>query len=157
MRTLHPAYRVRDLAASVVFYTALGYRQIGRVDLGDGASLTMLKFPSDEFVALELVHRPADGPVDIGTGFSHLAVQIDNLKATVEALTASGTEARSNRASWRTGWGSNFMAHRPRRLSDRAGPMATRASRWHHRGRLPSASRPIDCEDHVRRGGSALR
>jgi len=71
MRTLHLAYRVTDLAASVVFYTALGYGQIGRVDLGNGASLTMLKFPSDEFVALELVHRPADGPVDVGTGFSH--------------------------------------------------------------------------------------
>src|SRR5207302_9848765 len=55
------------------------------------------------------------------------------------------------------GWGSNFMAHRPRRLSDRVGPMATRASRWHHRGRLPSASRPIDREDDARRGGSALR
>src|SRR5439155_26611060 len=83
MRTLHPAYRVTDLGASVVFYTALGYGQVGRVDLGEGASLTMLKFPSDEFVALELVHRPGDGPVDIGTGFSHLAVQIDNLKANV--------------------------------------------------------------------------
>jgi len=90
MRTLHPAYRVTDLGASVVFYTALGYSQVGRVDLGEGASLTMLKFPSDEFVALELVHRPGDGPVDIGTGFSHLAVQIDNLKATVEALTQAG-------------------------------------------------------------------
>jgi len=41
-------------------------------------------------VSLELVHRPANGPVDIGTGFSHLAVQIDNLKATVEALTQAG-------------------------------------------------------------------
>src|SRR5438132_14243990 len=90
MRTLHPAYRVTDLGASVVFYTALGYGQVGRVDLGEGASLTMLKFPSDEFVALELVHRPGHGPVDIGTGFSHLAVQIDNLKATVEALTQAG-------------------------------------------------------------------
>jgi len=29
----------------MVFYTALGYGQVGRVDLGDGASLTMLKFP----------------------------------------------------------------------------------------------------------------
>jgi lactoylglutathione lyase len=90
MRTLHPAYRVTDLGASVVFYAALGYGQVGRVDLGEGASLTMLKFPSDEFVALELVHRPGDAPVDIGTGFSHLAVQIDNLKATVEALTQAG-------------------------------------------------------------------
>ena len=90
MRTLHPAYCVTDLGASVVFYRALGYDQVGRVDLGDGASLTMLKFPSDEFVALELVHRPADGPVDLGTGFSHLAVQVDNLNATVEALSQAG-------------------------------------------------------------------
>jgi lactoylglutathione lyase len=90
MRTLHPAYRVTDLDASAVFYMALGYGQVGCVDLGDGASLTMLKFSGDEFVALELVHRPADGPVDIGTGLSHLAIQIDNLKATVEALTQTG-------------------------------------------------------------------
>jgi len=155
MRTLHPAYRVTDLGASVVFYTTLGYGQVGRVDLGEGASLTMLKFPSDEFVALELVHRPGDGPVEIGTGFSHLAVQIDNLKATVEALTQAGLRPGPIRASWGTGWGSNFMAHRPRRLSDRVGPMATRASRWHLRGRLPSASRPIDSEDDARRGGCA--
>ena len=46
----------------------------------------MLKFSGDEFDALELVHRPTEGPVDIGTGFSHLAIQIDNLKATVEAF-----------------------------------------------------------------------
>src|SRR5438309_12116440 len=50
------------------------------------ASLTMLKFSGDEFDALELVYRPTEGPVDIGGGFSHLAVQIDNLKATVEAF-----------------------------------------------------------------------
>ena len=86
MRTLHPAYRVTDLAASVGFYTALGYQQVGRVDLGAGASLTMLKLPSEEVVTLELVYRPADGPVVIGTGFSHLAVQVDNLSATLESL-----------------------------------------------------------------------
>jgi len=90
MRTLHPAFRVTDLDASLVFYTALGYGQVGQVDLGGGAGLTMLKLPSDDFVSLELVHRPADGPVDIGTGFSHLAVQIDDLTATVEALMQAG-------------------------------------------------------------------
>jgi lactoylglutathione lyase len=41
-------------------------------------------------VTLELVHRPADGPVDIGTGFSHLVVQVDNLATAIEALTAAG-------------------------------------------------------------------
>ena len=90
MRTLHSAHRVSDLAASLEFYAALGYEQVGRVDLGGGVTLTMIKFPDDEAVTLELVHRPADGPVVIGTGFSHLAVQVDDLSATIEAITKAG-------------------------------------------------------------------
>jgi lactoylglutathione lyase len=66
MKTLHTAYRVTDLATSLVFYRGLGYQEVGRVDFGQGASLTMLKFPCEEVVSLELVHRPADGSVDIG-------------------------------------------------------------------------------------------
>ncbi|WP_203861211.1 VOC family protein [Plantactinospora mayteni] len=90
MKTLHTAYRVSDLSASLHFYTALGYTQVGRVDLGGGASLTVLKFPEEEVVTLELVHRPDDGPVDIGTGFSHLVVQVDDLAGTVDRLLRAG-------------------------------------------------------------------
>lgn len=90
MRTLHLAYRVTDLATSLEFYTALGYAEIGRVALEEGASLTMLKLPDDAEVTLELVHRPKDGPVDIGTGFSHLVVQVADLGATMTALSKAG-------------------------------------------------------------------
>jgi lactoylglutathione lyase len=90
MKTLHTAYRVTDLAASLGFYSELGYREVGRVGTGDGASLTMLKFPGEQVVTLELVHRPADGPVQVGTGFSHLVVQVDELAATLEALSEWG-------------------------------------------------------------------
>lgn len=90
MKTLHTAYRVSDLGASLDFYTALGYSQVGRIDVGSGASLTVFKFPGEEVVTLELVHRPADGPVDVGTGFSHLVIQVDNLACTIEALTQAG-------------------------------------------------------------------
>ena len=90
MKTLHPACRVTDLAASLTFYGALGYVQVGRVGLGDGASLTMLKFPGEERVTLELVYRPTDGPVEVGTGFSHLAVQVENLGATLQSLARAG-------------------------------------------------------------------
>src|SRR2546428_572421 len=83
MRTLHPAYRITDLATSLAFYGAIGFEQVGRVDLGDGVTLTMLKFPADEVVTLELVHRPPDGPVVIGSGFSHLAVQVDDLSGSL--------------------------------------------------------------------------
>ena len=90
MRTLYPAYRVTDLDESLDFYAALGYEQVGRVDLGDGVTLTMLKFPNDVAVTLELVHRPSEGPVVMGSGFSHLAVQTDDLSATIEAVTKAG-------------------------------------------------------------------
>jgi lactoylglutathione lyase len=93
MGTLHPAYRVTDLPVSLAFYAALGYAPVGRVDLDVGASLTMLQFPGEEKVTLELVHRPGDGPVDVGTWFSHLAVQVDNLGATIESLTQAGLTA----------------------------------------------------------------
>ena len=95
MKTLHTAYRVTDLAVSLGFYSALGYREVGRVGVegeGEGASLTMLKFPGEEVVTLELVHRPADGRVQVGTGFSHLVVQVDELAATIEALTQGGLQ-----------------------------------------------------------------
>jgi len=78
--TLHPAFRVTGLDASLPFYEALGYRELGRVDTGD-ATLVMLKLPEEQVVSLELVHRPADGPVDVGTGFSHLAFQVDDIAA----------------------------------------------------------------------------
>ncbi len=90
MKTLHAAYRVTHLDASLAFYTALGYDQVGRVDLGDGASLTMLKFPGEDVVTLELVHRPADGSGDTGTGFSHLPIQVDDLDTVIEALSRAG-------------------------------------------------------------------
>jgi lactoylglutathione lyase len=90
MKTLHTAYRVTDLKVSLDFYTTLGYRELGRVDLGDGNSLTMLRFPDEDVVSLELAHRPADDDVDIGTGFSHLVVQVDDIAASVEALIRAG-------------------------------------------------------------------
>jgi len=90
MKTLHTSYRVSDLATSLDFYTTLGYSEVGRVDVGGGTSLTMLKFPNEEFVSLELVYRPADGAVDIGTGFSHVPIQVDDLAATIDKLTQAG-------------------------------------------------------------------
>jgi lactoylglutathione lyase len=92
VKTLHTAYRVTDLAASLGFYAALGYREVGRVGMGGGASLTMLKFPGEQVVTLELVHRPADGEVQVGTGFSHLVVQVDELAAIIEELRQAGLQ-----------------------------------------------------------------
>ncbi len=93
VKTLHTAYRVTDLAVSLDFYCALGYQEVGRISVSDGATLTVLKFPGEEVVTLELVHRPADGPVQIGTGFSHLVVQVDELADAIAALLQRGLQS----------------------------------------------------------------
>lgn len=90
MKTLFVSYRVTDLDRSLGFYTALGYVELGRVDAGGGTRLVMLQFPDEPGVSLELVHRPAGGHVDVGSGFDHLAVQVDSLATTVESLTEAG-------------------------------------------------------------------
>lgn len=91
MKTLFVSYRVTDLDQSLRFYTALGYAELGRVDVGDG-TLVILKFPGEPAASLELVHRPASAPVDVGTGFDHLAIQVDTLATTLETLTEAGLE-----------------------------------------------------------------
>src|SRR5438045_998160 len=68
MRTLHVGLRVSDLERSLGFYTAVGYTVVGTVEGTAFGSLTMLRLPGDGFVTIELVHDPARGTVDLGTG-----------------------------------------------------------------------------------------
>jgi lactoylglutathione lyase len=89
LKTLFPAYRVSDREASLTFYSILGYRVLSTVELDGESTLSLLKLPEEPAVSLELVHRPAAGPVDPG-GFEHLAVQVDNLGATLDRLTIAG-------------------------------------------------------------------
>jgi lactoylglutathione lyase len=89
MRTIFAAYRVSDLDRSLVFYAALGYRELGQVAFDDGARLALLSFPGEPVATLELVHRPAAGPMQPG-GFDHLAVQVDDLAATRATLVDQG-------------------------------------------------------------------
>lgn len=91
MRTLQFGLRVADREASVAFYTTLGYEIVGEVPDSPIGHLTMLKLPDDEFVALELVDDPAGDPA--APGFSHFAVQVESLDATVARLAASGIRA----------------------------------------------------------------
>jgi lactoylglutathione lyase len=91
MKTLHPAWRVSDIDKSLAFYAAVGYEEVGRVDIGGGTTLVMLKFLKEPVVTLELVYRPADGPVQVA-GFSHLGIQVDDLEAMLASLNGAGLQ-----------------------------------------------------------------
>jgi lactoylglutathione lyase len=92
MRTLHLGLRVADPERSIAFYTALGYEVLGDVPATELGTLTMLKLPGDEFVALELVHDPTYGLVEPG-GLSHVVIQVEDVNATVAQLAARGVQA----------------------------------------------------------------
>jgi catechol 2,3-dioxygenase-like lactoylglutathione lyase family enzyme/predicted ester cyclase len=91
MRTLHVGLRVADRARSVAFYEALGYEVVGGVPETELGELTMLKLPDDEFVSLELVHDAAAEPVVPG-GFSHLVINVGDVRALADRLAAQGLE-----------------------------------------------------------------
>jgi lactoylglutathione lyase len=90
VKTLMVAVRVTDLDRSLRFYAAIGYVELGRIASGGGGTLVVLKFPGEPVATLELVHRPAGGPVKVGDGFDHLAIQVDALAPTLDRLAAAG-------------------------------------------------------------------
>jgi lactoylglutathione lyase len=92
VKTLFVSYRITDLDRSLAFYSALGYVELGRVDLGDSSQLVILKFPDEAAASLELVHRAGGGSVDVGSGFDHLAIEVESLTAALARLTAAGLE-----------------------------------------------------------------
>ena len=97
MRSLHIGLRVTDLERSLDFYTSVGYELVGTVPETDLGSLTMLKLPGDEFVALELVHESTHVPDGPGA-LSHLVVHVDDVHATVAHLAARGVQAEEPRS-----------------------------------------------------------
>src|SRR5258708_38250965 len=97
MRTLHLGLRVADLERSIAVYTSIGYEVLGDVPATDLGTLTMLKLPGDEFVALELVHDPAHGGGESG-GLSHFVLQVEDVRATVAPLAARGRQGEEPRS-----------------------------------------------------------
>jgi lactoylglutathione lyase len=94
MKTILFALRVSDLERSLAFYRTVGYTELSTVPFEDGSTLVWLKLPDEAAVSLELVHRPADGPIEVG-GFEHFAIEVDWLTATIDRLSAAGLEPAS--------------------------------------------------------------
>jgi lactoylglutathione lyase len=109
VRTLHFGLSVADLDRSLAFYTAVGYEVVGSVPETPLGQLTMLKLPGDEFVTIELVHGPAQGQINSGTGLSHFVIKVESLEATISDLAARGVGAETpvspdGSADFRTTW-----------------------------------------------------
>ena len=93
MRLLHTMLRVGDLERSLIFYTeVLGMRLLRRKDYPDGRFTLAFVGYGDEAdsTVLELTHNWDTSSYEIGTGYGHIALGVDDIHATCEAMAAKG-------------------------------------------------------------------
>lgn len=88
---VHVCIRVRDEAASLRFYAALGFAQRGRLQF-DGAHNVYLGLPGGGDVLELTVNDGRAEPYELGTGYGHLALSVDDLDAALQLLAAAGIE-----------------------------------------------------------------
>ncbi|HEX4984953.1 MAG TPA: lactoylglutathione lyase [Burkholderiales bacterium] len=98
MRILHTMLRVGDLERSLQFYTeVLGMRLLRRRDYPDGRfTLAFVGYgPEDETAVLELTHNWDTGKYDLGNGYGHVALEVnDAYKACDEVKKRGGKVTR---------------------------------------------------------------
>jgi lactoylglutathione lyase len=89
---IHTCYRILEIDRSVGFYEKLGFEELRRLPIGDEAVNVFMGLPGDG-ARLELTwNKDRSEPYDIGTGYGHIALTVDDLDATLEQLSADGIE-----------------------------------------------------------------
>jgi lactoylglutathione lyase len=91
MPFVHTCLRVRDPEASVAFYERLGFQRRGRLQF-ESAYNIYLGLPGDGD-ALELTVNPDRvEPYEVGDGFNHIALAVDDLDTLLAALARASIE-----------------------------------------------------------------
>jgi lactoylglutathione lyase len=86
---VHTCVRVRDIGASLRFYEALGFEQLGRLNF-DSAYNVYLGLPGDG-ARLELtVNVGRTEAYDLGDGYNHVAITVDDIDAALARVAAIG-------------------------------------------------------------------
>jgi lactoylglutathione lyase len=93
MRILHTMIRVNDLATSIAFYTELlGMKLPRQKEYPSGQfTLAFVGYGDEESSAvLELTHNWDRSSYTLGDAFGHVAIGVDDIYATCEAIRAKG-------------------------------------------------------------------
>src|SRR5215211_6466855 len=88
---IHTCYRIGDIDRSVAFYSALGFEEMARMPIRDEAINVFMGLPGDG-ARLELTYNHGVESYELGTGYNHIAVSVDDLDGTLERLAAEGIE-----------------------------------------------------------------
>ncbi len=93
MRLLHTMFRVGDLDQSLAFYTGvLGMRLLRRNDYPEGKfTLAFVGYQDEKDGAvIELTHNWGVERYEIGTGYGHIALAVEDAYAACDAIKARG-------------------------------------------------------------------
>jgi lactoylglutathione lyase len=93
MRLLHTMLRVGDLQRSIDFYThVLGMKLLRRRDYSDGRFTLAFVGYGDEAhnAVIELTYNWDTDHYDLGSGFGHIAIEVDDVHEAVEELRSRG-------------------------------------------------------------------
>jgi lactoylglutathione lyase len=97
MKLAHTMIRVRDLDATLEFYTnLLGLKETGRKDIGDEATLVFLTDEQGTY-EVELTHNKDGRDYNLGDQFGHLAFHTGDLETVIQEVERRGLKYRRSR------------------------------------------------------------
>ncbi len=85
MELIHTCYRIAEIDRSVAFYTALGFEERRRLPIREEAINVFMGLPGDGD-RLELTYNFGVDSYELGTGYGHIALTIDDMEATLVGL-----------------------------------------------------------------------
>jgi lactoylglutathione lyase len=88
---IHTCYRIGDIDRSVAFYEALGFEELARMPIRDEAINVFMGLPGDG-ARLELTYNHGVDSYELGTGYNHIAITVDDIDARLEELAGQGIE-----------------------------------------------------------------
>jgi lactoylglutathione lyase len=89
---IHTCYRITDPERSVAFYEALGLEKRREMPIRDEAMNYFLGVPGQDSPELELTYNFGVDSYELGTGYGHIALTVEDLDGTLERLAAQGIE-----------------------------------------------------------------
>jgi len=93
MRMLHTMLRVGDLDQSIAFYTeVLGMQLLRRKDYPTGRfTLAFVGYgPESEQTVLELTHNWDTSSYELGDGYGHISIGVEDIRTTCAAISGKG-------------------------------------------------------------------
>ena len=152
MELIHTCYRITDIDRSVAFYSALGFEERARMPIREEAINVFMGLPGDGD-RLELTYNFGVDSYEIGTGYGHIAITVDDMDGALAALAEQGIEPERPKYQVREGGSFIAFVRDPDgyRVELIEGPAAA------DRGQTSGVARPHSDSVHERHDGAAVR